>query len=245
MPETKNGKTVPTPCGLRAVGERGSQLGTDESYMYPAFPSAPSSPRPCWSRGDLNPRTSFLQRDSSRDLHLPTLSTLFSKFSKIRRPSCFVSCAPTSPALAREISSWDERGYRSLGMFQVERTPSLDSMSAHLPAPSSRPSFVSTSCVIARAWDLPFFQKAMRGIARPAATTMLARKTARRHSTGESLSSVNSETASGALKARFLMKEGIELSGPRMLFRSEEHTSELQSQSNLVCRLLLEKKKKT
>src|SRR5438270_7823065 len=28
-------------------------------------------------------------------------------------------------------------------------------------------------------------------------------------------------------------------------FRSEEHTSELQSQSNLVCRLLLEKKKRT
>src|SRR2546427_8141458 len=31
-------------------------------------------------------------------------------------------------------------------------------------------------------------------------------------------------------------KQGLE--------RSEEHTSELQSQSNLVCRLLLEKKKK-
>src|SRR2546430_7321248 len=30
----------------------------------------------------------------------------------------------------------------------------------------------------------------------------------------------------------------------RNLSRSEEHTSELQSQSNLVCRLLLEKKKK-
>src|SRR5256886_6069131 len=30
----------------------------------------------------------------------------------------------------------------------------------------------------------------------------------------------------------------------RMKARSEEHTSELQSQSNLVCRLLLEKKKK-
>src|SRR2546427_9246945 len=29
-----------------------------------------------------------------------------------------------------------------------------------------------------------------------------------------------------------------------VLHRSEEHTSELQSQSNLVCRLLLEKKKK-
>src|SRR2546430_3156692 len=34
--------------------------------------------------------------------------------------------------------------------------------------------------------------------------------------------------------------------GPRggRTHRSEEHTSELQSQSNLVCRLLLEKKKK-
>src|SRR2546430_10545667 len=31
----------------------------------------------------------------------------------------------------------------------------------------------------------------------------------------------------------------------RGLKRSEEHTSELQSQSNLVCRLLLEKKKKS
>src|SRR5688572_32480479 len=31
--------------------------------------------------------------------------------------------------------------------------------------------------------------------------------------------------------------------GAIILLRSEEHTSELQSQSNLVCRLLLEKKK--
>src|SRR2546427_9007414 len=34
------------------------------------------------------------------------------------------------------------------------------------------------------------------------------------------------------------------ISGATMGRRSEEHTSELQSQSNLVCRLLLEKKKK-
>src|SRR5256886_10339858 len=33
-------------------------------------------------------------------------------------------------------------------------------------------------------------------------------------------------------------------SAQRASERSEEHTSELQSQSNLVCRLLLEKKKK-
>src|SRR5688572_32462266 len=36
-----------------------------------------------------------------------------------------------------------------------------------------------------------------------------------------------------------LLIEGLEA-----VLRSEEHTSELQSQSNLVCRLLLEKKKK-
>src|SRR2546430_10514864 len=39
------------------------------------------------------------------------------------------------------------------------------------------------------------------------------------------------DAAAGAIQAR--------------INRSEEHTSELQSQSNLVCRLLLEKKKKT
>src|SRR2546427_3533130 len=46
----------------------------------------------------------------------------------------------------------------------------------------------------------------------------------------------------------------LEVSNPVVVFepiglasglRSEEHTSELQSQSNLVCRLLLEKKKKS
>src|SRR5688572_32106561 len=36
----------------------------------------------------------------------------------------------------------------------------------------------------------------------------------------------------------------LRLEGSGLLRRSEEHTSELQSQSNLVCRLLLEKKKK-
>src|SRR2546430_4372786 len=38
---------------------------------------------------------------------------------------------------------------------------------------------------------------------------------------------------------------GVLPHGPELAaVRSEEHTSELQSQSNLVCRLLLEKKKK-
>src|SRR2546430_3444374 len=40
-------------------------------------------------------------------------------------------------------------------------------------------------------------------------------------------------------------EERVQVRCPRdaLLARSEEHTSELQSQSNLVCRLLLEKKK--
>src|SRR2546430_13350842 len=38
-------------------------------------------------------------------------------------------------------------------------------------------------------------------------------------------------------------REHVEMAAKPGVGRSEEHTSELQSQSNLVCRLLLEKKK--
>src|SRR2546429_5007698 len=38
---------------------------------------------------------------------------------------------------------------------------------------------------------------------------------------------------------------GVYLTGLHLTGRSEEHTSELQSRLHLVCRLLLEKKKKT
>src|SRR5256885_12206389 len=41
------------------------------------------------------------------------------------------------------------------------------------------------------------------------------------------------------------VQEGDKVSAGETLGRSEEHTSELQSPCNLVCRLLLEKKKKT
>src|SRR5690625_4968634 len=39
--------------------------------------------------------------------------------------------------------------------------------------------------------------------------------------------------------------EGLGMEEPDLGLRSEEHTSELQSRGHLVCRLLLEKKKKT
>src|SRR5690606_41835718 len=44
----------------------------------------------------------------------------------------------------------------------------------------------------------------------------------------------------GRLQPALLLRRG----GPGQDPRSEEHTSELQSRENLVCRLLLEKKKK-
>src|SRR5438309_6684495 len=42
-----------------------------------------------------------------------------------------------------------------------------------------------------------------------------------------------------------LIVEDNHMAGGRAVQRSEEHTSELQSQFHLVCRLLLEKKKQT
>src|SRR5258706_9051847 len=47
-----------------------------------------------------------------------------------------------------------------------------------------------------------------------------------------------------ALLALFPSAYMFRLSALRAMNRSEEHTSELQSLTNLVCRLLLEKKKK-
>src|SRR2546430_3306824 len=45
-----------------------------------------------------------------------------------------------------------------------------------------------------------------------------------------------------ARKAPRTARRPVSTCRPRFKTRSEEHTSELQSQSNLVCRLLLEKK---
>src|SRR2546430_6406721 len=55
----------------------------------------------------------------------------------------------------------------------------------------------------------------------------------------------NQETATFASSGpgRSRKRWNISVSAASRSWRSEEHTSELQSQSNLVCRLLLEKKK--
>src|SRR5688572_31873929 len=48
----------------------------------------------------------------------------------------------------------------------------------------------------------------------------------------------------GSVRGEFRILEAVSTRVQTFTGRSEEHTSELQSQSNLVCGLLLEKKKK-
>src|SRR2546430_7287839 len=80
-------------------------------------------------------------------------------------------------------------------------------------------------------------------IRRPPRSTLFPYTTLFRSLRGGS-SSDSSDTTTGARSGN---SATIRTSPPIALTvfrRSEEHTSELQSQSNLVCRLLLEKKKK-
>src|SRR2546430_14990829 len=58
-----------------------------------------------------------------------------------------------------------------------------------------------------------------------------------------SLSAASRAVLIGARSAREFAAPFLRAPAARSRRRSEEHTSELQSQSNLVCRLLLEKKK--
>src|SRR2546430_15012989 len=64
-------------------------------------------------------------------------------------------------------------------------------------------------------------------ISSPPTSKNCARTSARASTATWSITRISASTGCGAMSTR-----------------SEEHTSELQSQSNLVCRLLLEKKKK-
>src|SRR2546430_3239354 len=61
---------------------------------------------------------------------------------------------------------------------------------------------------------------------------------------GDARVAVGAGTHQVAFVQRNTQRSVHPLHGADFLHRSEEHTSELQSQSNLVCRLLLEKKKK-
>src|SRR2546430_11029018 len=86
-------------------------------------------------------------------------------------------------------------------------------------------------------------------IRRPPRSTLFPYTTLFRSRQDESWSDVVATLERGrGVEQRFTVREGLRLVEIAQLaqaqLRSEEHTSELQSQSNLVCRLLLEKKKR-
>src|SRR2546430_10595857 len=76
-------------------------------------------------------------------------------------------------------------------------------------------------------------------IRRPPRSTLFPYTTLFRSRRGHGAQQAEAAHARVVLDARRVLEDGVE-----HYTRSEEHTSELQSQSNLVCRLLLEKKKK-
>src|SRR2546430_10654174 len=76
-------------------------------------------------------------------------------------------------------------------------------------------------------------------IRRPPRSTLFPYTTLFRSSRGQT----GSEQPNDSREDQFRV-HGLVVRLPTAKPRSEEHTSELQSQSNLVCRLLLEKKKK-
>src|SRR2546430_7453825 len=79
-------------------------------------------------------------------------------------------------------------------------------------------------------------------IRRPPRSTLFPYTTLFRSPFAELLARMRASTLT-ALDQQFYPYEEFRLRIELLVERSEEHTSELQSQSNLVCRLLLEKKK--
>ena len=77
---------------------------------------------------------------------------------------------------------------------------------------------------------------------RPLTTLRLVMHTSKKHSRLTRLTALVGDNPT--LYPLYSMKVATIIRNERTINRSEEHTSELQSPCNLVCRLLLEKKKK-
>src|SRR2546422_7203798 len=81
-------------------------------------------------------------------------------------------------------------------------------------------------------------------IRRPPRSTLFPYTTLFRSSASSSASSVNGARPIASSQSSGMPSPSLS-NPPPTAVRSEEHTSELQSRLHLVCRLLLEKKKKT
>src|SRR2546427_2531571 len=82
-------------------------------------------------------------------------------------------------------------------------------------------------------------------IRRPPRSTLFPYTTLFRSSLSKKLADKGAVNGAGLAKLMASEKREYTFAQTFPTGRSEEHTSELQSQSNLVCRLLLEKKKYT
>src|SRR5689334_24082637 len=80
-------------------------------------------------------------------------------------------------------------------------------------------------------------------IRRPPRSTLFPYTTLFRSPLDQEKNEINPDRHPNRLQTRRLVR-GSRFDNRERLRRSEEHTSELQSQFHLVCRLLLEKKKK-
>src|SRR2546430_5039264 len=96
--------------------------------------------------------------------------------------------------------------------------------------------------------DEPLSTKAVRQLDTPRAWNIIVNppRIIASHTTGSRRSDIGAYSAMTRSRASYVLHRPAIRSNTRRVIsqRSEEHTSELQSQSNLVCRLLLEKKKK-
>src|SRR2546430_7127205 len=81
-------------------------------------------------------------------------------------------------------------------------------------------------------------------IRRPPRSTLFPYTTLFRSRAGPDLGALQVQGAERSCRRRAVARPQRARRRHDLRQRSEEHTSELQSQSNLVCRLLLEKKKK-
>src|SRR2546426_8529017 len=81
-------------------------------------------------------------------------------------------------------------------------------------------------------------------IRRPPRSTLFPYTTLFRSVRWNAIVILNSQMAQEAVCWHGMVREKLSLCVGKQIQRSEEHTSELQSPCNLVCRLLLEKKKK-
>src|SRR5256886_3945389 len=224
---------------------------------------------PCGNSSSRQRRLPMKDRQAAHKLHFAFSALRFlcgsSCRKKSRRASLFRECwarsfMPPGPGAVREIGGKTSLGRKMPGTWRFNSPPNPGPYKAYIAFPST---FVSNSGGCAESMidvcrtpcSLRFqlsrrrfdsrgadcgmrrLRHAIHGAARPRwvvwRTAVLSR--------GEKDGPAGTHRRGSQLRGRMALP--VARRHPAGISRSEEHTSELQSQSNLVCRLLLEKKK--